>query len=78
MTPVETFVERTTRASGVPLHVEDPAVLARLASLFVARPVHPEVKREKAIVSERRKAAPAVATPGAAKEARGACHELPV
>lgn len=38
MTPAETFVHRTTSASGVPLRVEDPATLARLAALLAPKP----------------------------------------
>lgn len=37
MTPAEAFVERTTRASGVPVRIEDSATLARLAVLIGTR-----------------------------------------
>lgn len=48
MTAAELLVERTTRASGVPITVQDPSTLARLAAMFDRGEPKPQVKRKAA------------------------------
>lgn len=42
---VEEFVERTTKASGVPYHVTDPATLQRIARLLLQSDTPADPKR---------------------------------
>lgn len=41
-TDAQTLVERTTTAQEIPQHVEDPAVIGRVARLLSSTPAHHE------------------------------------
>ena len=55
MTPAEQLVERTTRSSGVPYHVEDPATIGRVAGL-ITRATPPAIGTPGGVTEDRRAA----------------------